>query len=100
GKPLEISLKRCVPLSKWNQSAGKMQGNSIESQHINKKIDETKTLLFKAYDSLIIQGQIISAHLLKKRFLGTDQEHSTLIHLLEYHHQKMSAVLKYGTMKN
>ena len=41
-KSLEISLKRTVPVIKWNQSAGKMQGTGIESQQINKKIDETK----------------------------------------------------------
>ena len=99
-KSLEISLKRTVPVIKWNQSAGKMQGSSKESQQINKKLDETKTLLYKAYDSLLKQDQIITAHLIKNRFLGTDQPHYTLIHLLDYHNQKMNGVLKYGTMKN
>jgi len=99
GQSLEISLKRTVPVTRWNQSAGKMLGTGMESQHINKKIDETKTLLYKAYDSLLKQDQVITAHRIKARFLGTDQQHHTLTHLLEYHIQ-MSGALKYGTMKN
>ncbi|MFO7702795.1 MAG: site-specific integrase [Psychroflexus maritimus] len=99
GKSLEISLKRTLPITKWNQSAGKMQGSRMESQHINKKIDETRTLLYKAYDSLLKQEQVITAHRIKSRFLGTDQQHHTLTQLLEYHHQ-ISGALKYGTMKN
>jgi len=99
GKLLEISLKRTVAVNRWNQSAGKMLGTGMESQHINKKIDETKTLLYKAYDNLLKQDQVITAHLIKARFLGTDQQHHTLTHLLEYHIQ-MSGALKPGTMKN
>ncbi|MCJ7756941.1 MAG: Arm DNA-binding domain-containing protein [Gillisia sp.] len=38
GQSLEISLKRTVPVIRWNQSAGKMLGASMESQHINKKL--------------------------------------------------------------
>lgn len=99
-KSLEISLKRTLPVNKWNQSAGKMLGNGSKSHQINKKIDETKALLYSAYDGLLKQDQIITAQLIKARFLGTDQQHFTLIHLLDYHNQKMSSVLKYGTMKN
>ncbi len=100
GKSLEISLKRTVPLTKWNQSAGKMLGTSMESQHINKKIDETKNLIYKAQDNLLKQNQIITAHRIKERFLETDQQHHTLVYLLDYHNKNMSSVLKSGTLKN
>ncbi|MDT0650601.1 site-specific integrase [Autumnicola edwardsiae] len=99
-KSLEISLKRTLPVNRWNQSAGKILGNSAESYQINKKLDETKALLYKAYDSLLKEDQVITAHLIKDRFLGTDQQHYTLLYLLSYHDQKMSDVLKYGTMEN
>lgn len=100
GKSLEISLKRTVPVIRWNQSAGKMLGASMESQHINKKIDETKNLIYKAQDNLLKQNQIITAHRIKERFLETNQQQHTLTHLLEYHNQNMSSVLKSGTLKN
>ncbi|TRZ42478.1 Arm DNA-binding domain-containing protein [Robertkochia solimangrovi] len=100
GQSIEISLKRSLPTNRWNQSASKLYGSSIESQQLNKKIDETKTLLYNAYDSLLKEGQIISALAVKSRFLGNDQKHATLIHLLSYHKNKMTGVLKQGTLKN
>lgn len=100
GKSLEISLKRTIPLDKWNQSASKLNGTGPESRQINKKIDETKAQLYKTYDDLLKEGLLISTESIKARFLGSDQQHYTLIHLLNYHKEKMSHVLKYGTMKN
>ena len=100
GKSLEISLKRTVPFNKWDQAAGKMLGNSQESYQINKKIGETRSLLHQAYDNLFKEDKIITAHLIKTRFLGTDREHHSLNDLLIYHNTKMKKVLKYGTLKN
>lgn len=100
GKSLEISLKRSLPVSNWNQKAEKMAGHGYESFSINKKIDETRHLLFDAYDSLLKQGKIITTHLIKARFLGTDQDHKSLQDLLDYHEIKMKKVLKPGTLKN
>lgn len=100
GKSLEISLKRTLPLTRWNQSSGKMKGSSMESQQINKKIDEVRTLLYNAYDNLLKQDQVITANRIKERFLGTDQQQHTLAYLLDYHNQNMPSALKYGTLKN
>ena len=49
---IEMSLKRSLEVSRWNQSASKLNGSSMESQQLNKKIDDTKALLYKSYDSL------------------------------------------------
>ena len=100
GKFLEISLKRTIPIDKWNQAANRLKGNSIESQQINKKIDETKSLLYDAYDTLAKEDQIINAQKIKSRYLKSDQQHFTLIYLINYHKEKMDKILKYGTMKN
>ncbi|WP_373297277.1 site-specific integrase [Salinimicrobium marinum] len=37
---------------------------------------------------------------MKNWYLGTDQQHHTLLYLSSYYDEKMSGVLKYGTMKN
>lgn len=100
GKSLEVSLKRNIPLDKWNQAASKLIGSSMESRQINKKIDETKAQLYKTYDSLTKEGLLVSTQTVKARFLGSDQQHHTLIYLINYHKEKMGNVLKYGTMKN
>ncbi|MDT0688324.1 site-specific integrase [Salegentibacter sp. F188] len=100
GKSLEISLKRTIPLDKWNQPANKLKGNSIESRQMNKKIDETRTLLYEAYDRLVKEDQVVTAQGVKVRYLKSDEQHLTLIYLISYHKEKMEKVLKYGTMKN
>jgi len=72
----------------------------MESQQINKKIDETKALLYDAYDTLVKEDQIINAQKIKSRYLKSDQQHFTLTYLINYHKEKMDKILKYGTMKN
>lgn len=99
-KSLEISLKRTLLLEKWNQPASKLNGNSSESRQINKKIDETKVQFYKIYDSLIKEGLLVTTQTIKTRFLGSDQQHHTLLYLINYHQEKMGKVLKYGTLKN
>ena len=99
-KSMEMSLKRIVPIAKWNASQGKMIGNGHEAYQINRKLEETRSLLYNAYDSLIKEDKVITSQLVKARFLGTDQKHKTLLELLSYHSEKMKKVLKYGTMKN
>ena len=96
----EMSLKRSLEVSRWNQSACKLNGSSMESQQLNKKIDDTKALLYKAYDSLQKEDQFITASAVKSRYLGIDKKHYTLTQLLDYHSTKMKGVLKYGTLKN
>ncbi|MEO2072233.1 MAG: Arm DNA-binding domain-containing protein [Zunongwangia sp.] len=97
---IEMSLKRSLEVSRWNQSACKLNGSSMESQQLNKKIDDTKALLYKAYDSLQKEDQVITASAVKSRYLGIDKKHYTLTQLLDYHSTKMKGILKYGTLKN
>ncbi len=52
------------------------------------------------YDGLLKEGLLVTTQTVKARFLGSDQQHHTLIYLINYHKEKMGNVLKYGTMKN
>lgn len=96
----EISLKHDLPLNKWNQPAEKMLGNGAKSQLVNRKIETTRTGLYKAYEDLFKEQRIITADTVKDRYLGNDVTHHTLVYLLDYHNGKMKNVLKYGTLKN
>jgi integrase/recombinase XerD len=96
----EISLKHDLPLNKWNQPAGKMLGNGAKSQLVNRKIETTRTGLYKAYEDLFKEQRIITADTVKDRYLGNDVTNHTLVYLLDYHNGKMKNVLKYGTLKN
>ena len=42
GKRSELSLKRKVPLTKWNSEAGKVRGTTIDVRELNRYIDTIK----------------------------------------------------------
>lgn len=73
GNLWKISIKRSIILDKWNQTANKLKWSSMESQQINKKIDETRALLYRAYDKLLQEDQVITAERIKTRYLKSDQ---------------------------
>lgn len=100
GQSAEISLKRNIPIEKWNKSASRCRGTSAEARSTNLLIDKTQAKLFKSYDDLNDEEQFITIHNLKARFLGTDQKHKTLLELVEYHNTQMVDVLAPGTLKN
>lgn len=75
GKKLEISLKRTISVDKWNQASTKMMGNSPESFQINKKINETRSHLFKIHDTLQKEDKIITVDLVKSRLLLILENH-------------------------
>ena len=100
GRSKEISLKHDLPLEKWNQTAGKLQGGGAKGHLVNRKIETTRTRLHNIYEDLIKEERIITADTLKERYLGNDVTHNTLAGLLDYHDEKMKKVLKYGTLKN
>ncbi|MGP1992901.1 site-specific integrase [Zobellia laminariae] len=100
GRSKEISLKHDLPFEKWNQSAGKMQGNGAKSRLVNRKVETVRTRLHNIYEDLIKEERIITSDTLKERYLGQDVTHNTMGSLLDYHNDKMKKVLKYGTLKN
>ena len=94
GRSREISLKREVLTDRWNTSGSRMMGSNIESQQINRKVDDVRSKLYQSYDDLKKENQIITIDALKNRFLGNDIKNITLIELLNYHQCKMEKVLK------
>ncbi|MGM0933271.1 MAG: site-specific integrase [Bacteroidota bacterium] len=100
GRRLEISLKRTLPVEQWLPDAGRVAGFSKEVIQLNSKIDQTRALLYKAFDELQREGQLVTSQLVKARYLGTDVKRKSLQDLINYHNTNMKSVLKKGTLKN
>ncbi|PZW42713.1 site-specific recombinase XerD [Mesonia algae] len=100
GRSLELSLKRTIPSEKWDSVKNRYKGNSEEAKIINAKIQGNHSKLLSIYDELIKEDKIITAQLVKARYLGTDQKHKSLTDLLTYHNTNMVNVLSHGTLKN
>lgn len=100
GVRLEISLKRTFPIELWLPEACRVAGYSSEANSLNAKMDQTRALLYKAFDELQREEQLVTTHMVKSRYLGTDVQHKTLHDLINFHNNNMKGVLKKGTLKN
>jgi integrase len=99
-KRAEISLKRFVHRAIWDESKGRVIGNSQKARLLNGYLDEVCMHIFDAQRQLLREQKFITAKAVKARFLGLDEQHKTLLELVGYHNQNMVSILKPGTMKN
>ena len=100
GKRSEISLKRNVSQKLWNKNKGKVKGNTPEARALNNYIQQVRNKLYDSYSELQKEGKLITVATVKSRYLGTDEQHRTLLQLVSYHNKTMKTVLKPGTLKN
>ncbi|WP_335976093.1 site-specific integrase [Gaetbulibacter jejuensis] len=100
GKRSEISLKRNVSQKLWDKNKGKVKGNTTEARALNNYIQQVRNKLYDSYGELQKEGKLITVATVKSRYLGTDEQHRTLLQLVSYHNKTMQTVLKPGTLKN
>ncbi len=97
-KRVNISLKRKVSIDSWDKSKSKIKGNSQEARVINNYIDQTQSALFKVYQDLVSERKLITAEVIKARFLGTDQQHFSLQNIIDYHNNNFAHKLHKDTL--
>ncbi len=100
GKRADISLKKKIPLSLWDNKKKKARGNSNEARQINEYLNQVKTQLFQNFQDLKFKGELITANLIKINYLGEGDNSKTLQNLLEYHTEKTEKTLAIGTLRN
>ncbi len=100
GKRSEISLQRTVSILEWDSSKNRGRGTSTKTRILNNYLDHVYNRLLDCHKQLLEEDKIISANVIKARYLGNDTTHKTLKELLVYHNSTMVSVLKPGTMKN
>ncbi|SFZ93035.1 Phage integrase SAM-like domain-containing protein [Flaviramulus basaltis] len=100
GKRSEISLKRRVLVNDWDNNKDRCRGNTTKIRFLNAYLDEVYNQLLDCHKQLFEEGKMVSANVIKRRYLGEDDNHKTLKELIKYHNTNMISVLKFGTMKN
>ncbi|MDG2193814.1 MAG: site-specific integrase [Polaribacter sp.] len=96
----EISLKRNVLFKEWDNAKNRGRGTSTKIRILNNYLDYVYNKLLDCHKQLLEEDKIISANVIKARYLGKDDIHKTLKELIAYHNTNMITVLKFGTMKN
>ena len=100
GKRATISLKRKVLISDWDAHRNRARGNSQKSRVLNSYLDETYTFLFECYRELKAERKLITAQVVKARYLGKDDDNHSILDIINYHNEDMEGKLKWGTQKN
>ncbi|MDC6367347.1 MULTISPECIES: site-specific integrase [Flavobacteriaceae] len=99
-KRVNISLKCKANLDNWDVKAKRAIGSSKESKQINKYLAQVETSLFQCYSDLNLKGELVTASLVKAKYLNEDSDSNTLQEILKYHNQKIEKTLAPGTIRN
>ncbi|GGW73536.1 integrase-like protein [Winogradskyella epiphytica] len=100
GKRVNISLKRRVPISIWDQKKKKAKGTSAAARQINLYIDEVNSKIFQIYQDLKFKDELITAKLIKAIYNGDDQDSKSLKDIFDYHNEKIRDTLAAGSIRN
>ncbi len=100
GKCSEMSLKRKTLVNDWDNSKGRLKGNTLKVRELNSYLDQVYSKLLDTQKKLLDKDSLITAEKVKASYLGLDEDHKTLRDIIHYHNKKMKNVLKWGTLKN
>jgi len=95
-----VSLKRKIIIADWDSSKNRARGTKQETRLLNRYLDQVYSKLFESYQELRMENKLITAQAVKARFLGEDQQHQSLLTLVDYHNTQMTETLRWGTLKN
>ncbi len=100
GKRSDIAMKRSIEENNWNAKKGMAKGSKAEVTQLNNHLEKFRSGIVESYQSLLLQKKMVTADLIKDKFLGKDQQDYTVRKLIDYHNQQEKANLEWGTMKN
>jgi site-specific recombinase XerD len=99
-KRANISLKKKIDINTWDKAKSRVKGNSQEARIINQYIEQTKSSIFQTYQELKSERKLITAQLIKARFLGTDNEKQTIQGVIKYHNEYLAHKLHKDTLRS
>ncbi len=100
GKYLDVSLKRKVELSNWDERSGTTKGRKSEAHQLNQYLEQVRNRFYECREELEKERKLVTPEAVKNRYLGNDQQGQTLMELIHYHNTEMKSVLTWGTLKN
>ena len=100
GRYLDVSLKRKVELTNWDERSGTTKGRKSEAHQLNQYLEQVRNRFYECREELEKERKLVTPEAVKSRYLGNDQQGQTLLELIEYHNTEMKSVLTWGTLKN
>ena len=98
GKKVNLSINQKADISSWDSKRQRIKGNSIQARTINLLLDDIKSEIVQCYRYLEREDKVLSAQLVKARFLGEDKRIRSLKDIFKYHNDKMGVKLAPKTL--
>ncbi len=97
---VNISLKRKTDIDLWDKIKSRVKGRGELTRLTNDYLDQIQIKLFQCYQDLKNEDRIITAKIIKSRFLGTDKKLYSVQDLISYHNDIVTHKLHKDTMKH
>ncbi|UII21670.1 site-specific integrase [Fulvivirga ligni] len=97
---VEISMKKRIKVTNWNELGGRAKGNAMEVKKLNHYLEQFRSGITNSYQQMQIEKKLITAEALKNMALGLDEDGHTITRLVDYHNTNFKNVLSDGTLKN
>jgi hypothetical protein len=96
GKRSDMALKHNISEINWNSKRGIAKGTKPEIVKLNNYLEEFRSGIVATYQELVLQKTLITAELVKNKFIGADKQEFTILKLIELHNQEEGTILVWG----
>ncbi|WP_027127356.1 site-specific integrase [Gelidibacter mesophilus] len=97
GKRVNISLKKKINVSTWDEKSQRAKGKDKDSRILNLYLNEVQSKIYRIYEELKTAEKPFTSQMIKAKFLGEDKKHFTFRGLIDYYNNKMQHKLHINT---
>ncbi|MBU3026073.1 site-specific integrase [Zobellia galactanivorans] len=98
GKRVNISLKKKIDISTWDEKTQRANGTDKDSRILNLYLNEVQSKIYRIYEDFKKEEKPFTSQMVKARFLGEDKKRFSFQNLIDYYNEKMQHKLHKNTM--
>lgn len=98
GKRVNISLKRKINISTWDEKLQRASGTDKNSRILNLYLNEVQSKVYRIYEDFKREEVPFTPQMVKAKFLGEDKTRFSFQELIDYYNEKMQHKLHKNTI--
>ncbi|WP_289038572.1 site-specific integrase [uncultured Zobellia sp.] len=98
GKRVNISLKKKIEITTWDEKTQRANGTGKDSRILNLYLNEVQSKIYRIYEDFKKAEKPFTSQMVKARFLGEDKKRFSFQNLIDYYNEKMQHKLHKNTM--
>tara|TARA_R110000744_G_C19361462_1_gene561450 strand:+ start:252 stop:1472 length:1221 start_codon:yes stop_codon:yes gene_type:complete len=98
GKRVNISLKKKINISTWDEKLQRASGADKDSRILNLYLNEVQSKVYRIYEDFKRDEVPFTSQMVKVKFLGEDKTRFSFQNLVDYYNEKMQHKLHRNTM--